>query len=98
MGTDSSAAQPAPERTANESGLTRADGLWFEDCGLIIQAEKTLFRVSRDYLAAQSPIFRDMFLLPPPKDADMMDGCPFVLLPDSAEDVTIFLKAMMFYE
>jgi hypothetical protein len=98
MGTDSSAAQPAPERTANESGLMRANGLWFEDCGLIIQAEKTLFRVSRDYLAAQSPIFRDMFLLPPPKDADMMDGCPFVLLPDSAEDVTIFLKAMMFYE
>ncbi|KAJ6502690.1 hypothetical protein C8R47DRAFT_1193037 [Mycena vitilis] len=38
-----------------------------------------------------------MFLLPPPRDTDMMDGCPFVLLPDSAENVTAFLKALLHY-
>ncbi|KAJ7149696.1 hypothetical protein C8R46DRAFT_915824 [Mycena filopes] len=78
-------------------GLTRAEGLWFEDCGLIIQAETTIFRVSRDLLAFHSPVFKDMLSLPPPTSADMMDGCPFVLLPDTAEDVTAFLKALLHY-
>ncbi|KAJ7790457.1 hypothetical protein B0H13DRAFT_2689976 [Mycena leptocephala] len=79
-------------------GLTRADGLWFQDCGLIIQAETTLFRVSRDFLAMRSPVFRDMLSMPTPKDAEMMGGCPFVCLPDSAEDITYFLKALLYYE
>ncbi|KAK6969094.1 hypothetical protein R3P38DRAFT_2588728 [Favolaschia claudopus] len=70
----------------------------FEDCGLIIQAENTLFRVSRDFLALQSPVFKDMLLLPPPKPTDMIDGCPFVILPDRAEDVTVFLKALIYYD
>ncbi|KAJ7100389.1 hypothetical protein C8R44DRAFT_642011 [Mycena epipterygia] len=77
-------------------GLTRAEGLWFADCGLIIQAESTLFRISRDYLAAHSPVFRDMLSLPTPPDADIMDGCPFVRLPDSAADVTVFFKALLY--
>ncbi|KAJ6535567.1 hypothetical protein B0H19DRAFT_432915 [Mycena capillaripes] len=78
--------------------LMRADGLWFEDCGLIVRAEKTLFRISKHHLASHSPIFRDMLLLPQPPNAEMMDGCPLVHLPDSAEDVTFFLKALMFYD
>jgi hypothetical protein len=84
--------------TGSQPGLTRADGLWFQDCGLIIQAETTLFRVSRDFLAMRSPVFRDMLSMPTPKDADMMEGCPFVCLPDSAEDITYFLKALLYYE
>ncbi|KAK6995853.1 hypothetical protein R3P38DRAFT_2656041 [Favolaschia claudopus] len=82
----------------NMDELTRAPDLWFEDCGLIIQAEKTIFRVSRDFLALQSPVFRDMLSLPPPKTADMMLGCPFVFLPDPAQDVTVFLKALIFHD
>ncbi|KAJ6553258.1 hypothetical protein B0H19DRAFT_949484 [Mycena capillaripes] len=78
--------------------LTRAEGLWFQDCGLVIQAETTIFRVSREFLAMQSPIFRDMLSLPPPEDADMMDGCPFVFLPDKAEDVAVFLKALLHFD
>ncbi|KAJ6460070.1 hypothetical protein C8R47DRAFT_1027932 [Mycena vitilis] len=81
-----------------QAELTRAEGLWFEDCGLIIQADTTLFRISRDFLAAQSTIFKDMLSLPPPSDAEMMDGCPFVLLPDEAEDVTVFFKALLYYD
>ncbi|KAJ7611181.1 hypothetical protein FB45DRAFT_803973 [Roridomyces roridus] len=77
---------------------TRAEGLWFEDCGLIIQAENTLFRVSRDFLATQSPVFRDMLAIPTPPDAETRDGCPFVRLPDSATDVTVFLKAMVYFD
>ncbi|KAJ7155206.1 hypothetical protein C8R46DRAFT_911049 [Mycena filopes] len=78
--------------------LTRAEGLWFEDCGLIIQAETTLFRVSRDFLAMRSPVFGDMLSLPPPKNAELMEGCPFVRLPDGAEDMTYFLKALLYSE
>ncbi|KAJ7166187.1 hypothetical protein C8R46DRAFT_1351592 [Mycena filopes] len=89
MDTDDSAPEPQ---------LTRAEGLWFDDCGLIIQAERTLFRVSRDFLATRSPVFGDMLSLPTPQDAELMEGCPFVRLPDSAEDVTYFLKALLYYE
>ncbi|KAJ7686462.1 hypothetical protein B0H14DRAFT_2422079 [Mycena olivaceomarginata] len=60
----------------------RAEGLWFEDCSLIIQAERTLFRVSGHFLATRSPVFADMISLPTPKDAETKNGCPFVLLPD----------------
>ncbi|KAJ7656803.1 hypothetical protein DFH06DRAFT_1198614 [Mycena polygramma] len=79
-------------------GLTRAEGLWFADCGLIIQAENTLFRVSRDILAIQSSVFQGMISLPAPREQDTMDGCPFVRLPDSAEDIAAFLRAIFYYD
>ncbi|KAJ7172921.1 hypothetical protein C8R43DRAFT_676404 [Mycena crocata] len=88
----------SPAQIQPSSSLIRAEGLWFEDCGLIIQAERMIFRISRDFLAMQSPVFSDMLSLPTPKDADMMEGCPFVLLPDSASDVTVFLKALVHYD
>ncbi|KAJ6472372.1 hypothetical protein C8R47DRAFT_1295900 [Mycena vitilis] len=90
------ASSPTSLDAPSSAPLTRADGLWFEDCGLIIQAESTVFRVSRDYLALQSTVFRDMLSMPQPKDADMMDGCPVVVLPDSADDVTFLLKALLY--
>ncbi|KAJ7456053.1 hypothetical protein FB451DRAFT_1143508 [Mycena latifolia] len=86
------------ESTQRDSGLTRAEGLWFEDCGLIIQAERRIFRVSRDVIAIQSPVFHDMLSLPTPSDADTMYGCPFVILPDSAADVDAFLRALFYYD
>ncbi|KAJ7456059.1 hypothetical protein FB451DRAFT_1407396 [Mycena latifolia] len=57
-----------------------------------------LLRVSRYFLAARSPVFKHMLALPTSKDADMMDGCPFLRLPDNAEDITVFLKALLYYE
>ncbi|KAF7352240.1 BTB domain-containing protein [Mycena venus] len=83
--------------SSEQTGLTRAEGLWFEDCGLIIQAENTIFRISRDWLALQSPIFQDMLALPIPVDAEKMEGYPFVRLPDTAEEVSVFLKALLCY-
>ncbi|KAF7297655.1 BTB domain-containing protein [Mycena kentingensis (nom. inval.)] len=76
----------------------KAEGLWWEDCGLVIQAENTVYRVSRDQLASHSPVFRDMLLLPPPQDAETFEGCPLVRLPDKAEDVTTFFKALFSYD
>ncbi|KAF7352239.1 hypothetical protein MVEN_01187300 [Mycena venus] len=86
---------PSPNPTP--LSLTRAEGLWLENCGFIIQAEDTIFRVSRDLLAIHSPIFRDMLALPMIVDAEMIEGCLFVRLPDGAEEVTVFLKALLYY-
>ncbi|KAJ7796008.1 hypothetical protein B0H14DRAFT_2620341 [Mycena olivaceomarginata] len=55
---------PAHTPSKSEDGLTRAQDLWFQDCGLIIQAENTIFRVSGAILAVQSTVFRDMLSLP----------------------------------
>ncbi|KAJ6492275.1 hypothetical protein C8R45DRAFT_825347, partial [Mycena sanguinolenta] len=78
--------------------VTRAEGLWFEDCGLIIQAESTVFRVSGAILATHSVVFRDMLSLPKPPNADNIDGCPFVVLPDAEKDVDSFLRAVFYPE
>ncbi|KAJ6549933.1 hypothetical protein B0H19DRAFT_884254, partial [Mycena capillaripes] len=57
-----------------------------------------LFRISRDFLATQSLVFRHILSTPPPTAADMMEGCSFVRLPDSAQDVTYFFKALIYSE
>nr|GAT50392.1 predicted protein [Mycena chlorophos] len=78
--------------------LIRCPDLWFNDCGLVIRADDTVFRVSRDFMAAQSPIFRDMLALPTPDNAELYEGCPMVTLPDSKDDVTVFLKALVYHD
>ncbi|KAJ7061820.1 hypothetical protein C8F01DRAFT_1138437 [Mycena amicta] len=83
---------------SDTENLVRCEDLWFSDCGLVIRAEKTVFRVSRDVMAFHSPIFRDMLALPTPASAESFEGCPLVSLPDTAEDVTYFLKALIHYD
>ncbi|KAJ7232025.1 hypothetical protein B0H12DRAFT_1029158 [Mycena haematopus] len=73
---------------------TRVERLWFEDGSLVVQAEQSLFRVIRTVLAACSPVFNVMLAFTPPPDAETLDGCPLVRLPDSAQDVTCFLRAI----
>jgi hypothetical protein len=72
----------------------RVPGLWFEDGSLVIQAGTSQFRVYRGTLAARSPVFQDMLSFPQPPNADLVDGCPVVRLPDAATEVTSFLKAL----
>ncbi|KAJ6548108.1 hypothetical protein DFH09DRAFT_989153 [Mycena vulgaris] len=73
---------------------TRVEELWFSDSGLVVQAGLSLFRVSGAVLAARSPVFKDMLAFPQPPDAETIDGCPVVRLPDSAQDVTTFFRAI----
>jgi hypothetical protein len=79
---------PAQTLSKSEDGLTRAQDLWFQDCGLRSDYPG-IFRVSGTILAVQSTVFRDM--LSTPAATDTIDGCPFVLLPDTAEDTGNFL-------
>ncbi|KAJ7684254.1 hypothetical protein DFH06DRAFT_1155121 [Mycena polygramma] len=78
----------------DENTPTRVEQLWFSDGGLVVQAEQSLFRVSSGILAARSLVFQDMLLLNQPPDAETIEGCPVVRLPDSAADVTCFFRAI----
>ncbi|KAJ7735564.1 hypothetical protein DFH07DRAFT_753823 [Mycena maculata] len=71
------------------ASLVRSPDVWFE----VLQAETTLFRVYRGVLAAQSPIFRDTFAIPQPPTQETYEGCPLVVLHDSASDLRHFLTA-----
>ncbi|KAJ7119165.1 hypothetical protein C8R44DRAFT_878665 [Mycena epipterygia] len=72
----------------------RVEGLWFEDGNLVLAAENSQYRVHRGILAARSPVFQDMLAFPQPTDSELVEGCPLVRLPDSATEVTVFLKAI----
>ncbi|KAJ7612069.1 hypothetical protein FB45DRAFT_843338 [Roridomyces roridus] len=72
----------------------RIPELWFDDGSIIVQAGNSQFRVHRSILAACSPVFKDMLSFPQPADAELVEGCPVVHLPDAPEEVTVFLKAI----
>jgi hypothetical protein len=77
-------------------GLLRSDDLWFNDGNIVLRAENTVYRVHIGMLAGNSSVFRTMLALPQPagNDAETYDGCPLVLMPDSAYDMDQFLKAL----
>ncbi|KAJ7160639.1 hypothetical protein C8R43DRAFT_1063871 [Mycena crocata] len=84
--------------TSTMANLKRCEDLWFGDCGLIVRAENTLLRVSREMLAARSPVFADMLSFSQPDDAEMIDGCPVVTLLDLSREVTVFFWALLNHE
>lgn len=76
--------------------LVRSDLLWLDDGNIVLQADTTLYKVHRSTLALHSPVFDDMFRLPQVfSDAkqEMIDGCPLVVLHDTAEDIDLMLRA-----
>ncbi|KAJ7159359.1 hypothetical protein C8R43DRAFT_1234077 [Mycena crocata] len=77
-----------------EEPLHRVENLWFEDGGIVIKAQNTLYRVFRGILEQQSPIFADMFSIPQPQNAETIEGLPVAEIPDAAEDVTVFFRAI----
>ncbi|KAH8826498.1 hypothetical protein DL96DRAFT_1608158 [Flagelloscypha sp. PMI_526] len=77
------------------SSQERSSDLWFEDGNLIVRAGGRLFKVYRGILAAQSPVFSDMFSLPPTHDQEILDGCPLVELLDDPDSVEFFLRAVL---
>ncbi|KAK7036043.1 BTB domain-containing protein, partial [Favolaschia claudopus] len=76
----------------------RLEDLWFDDGNLVIQAQSTLYRVYRGFLSSRSTVFEDMLAFPQPPDAELVEGCPLVRLPDPENEVTPFLKAIFLPE
>ncbi|KAJ6572752.1 hypothetical protein DFH09DRAFT_982079 [Mycena vulgaris] len=87
------AADSEPEIESQED-CTRVNDLWFADHGLVLRAGNRLFRVSGGILAARSSVFRDMMSIPQPESQPLIDGCPVVVLHDSAVDAEYFLRAI----
>lgn len=69
--------------------------IWFDDGNIVLQAEDTVFRVYKGVLACHSVIFKDMFDLPQPNEVQRYDGCELVVIPESSQDLEIFLKALL---
>jgi hypothetical protein len=76
----------------------RSEDLWLDGGNLVIRAEDVVFKVLAAQLSIASSIFKDMLGVPQPPSAsaETYEGVPFVLLPDSAFDITQFLKAIMY--
>ncbi|KAL4245875.1 hypothetical protein ABKN59_009203 [Abortiporus biennis] len=77
--------------------VVRCNDLWYDDGGVVLQAESTLFRVYPGILATHSIVFKNKFAsLKSENREDMYDGeCPLVHIPgEKAADVRIFLLAL----
>lgn len=81
----------------NRDGWTRHPELYLTDGSLVILVESTLFRVYSGLLAIHSEAFRGMVDAGSSKvsEESSYDGCPLVMLSDTAEDVAHFLRATM---
>ncbi|EIW56904.1 uncharacterized protein TRAVEDRAFT_77609, partial [Trametes versicolor FP-101664 SS1] len=77
----------------------RDEEFWFEDGSIILIARDVEFRVFKGILAKHSPLFGDMFSLPPGPPPESSQGtaaaaesCPVVHLSDSPEDFRHVLR------
>ncbi|KZS99886.1 uncharacterized protein LAESUDRAFT_688821 [Laetiporus sulphureus 93-53] len=80
------------------NALVRHRDFWFCDGSVVLRAENTLFRVHTSLLSRKSQFFSDLFSMPQPavpgENDEMLDGCPLLVLDDSAEDAANLLKAL----
>lgn len=67
--------------------IKRSPRFWFDDGSVVLQAENTQFRVHQTLLSLHSEIMKSCFSCPQPQDAEGLEGCPVVRLPDSALDI-----------
>ena len=83
---------------AFQEGPQRSD-VWYDDGNVVLQAENILFKVYRGVLSQQSPFFNDLFTLPQESDeSEKYEGCPLVLMHDTANDARVFLKAIFDFQ
>lgn len=76
--------------------LERSD-IWYDDGNIVLQAQNHQFKVYRGVLAGSSSVFKDMFSLPqpPPKDNDLVEGCPIVQLSDKWRELRWILQLIL---
>ncbi|OCH84594.1 hypothetical protein OBBRIDRAFT_390244 [Obba rivulosa] len=71
--------------------------LWFEDGNIILVADRGGFRLYRGVLSARSAVFRDLFCVPQPGDAEIYEGCPVVRLHDKQDELWYLLRVLFGY-
>jgi len=67
---------------------------WFPDGSITLIAGNFEFRVHQGILAMQSEVFKDIFSIPQPEDAEQIDGCPIVHLSDPPADIAEVLSIL----
>jgi len=75
--------------------IQRDAEFWFPDGNVVLVASGFGFRVYQGLLARDSPFFADLFSLPQPNHAEVLDGCPIVHLTDFHEDLRILLRVQL---
>jgi len=76
------------EPPLSNSDITKSAEFWFHDGSVVLQAQSTQFRVHMTVLSLHSTVFRDMFSMPQPAEAELtIEGCPIVHVSDTAQDV-----------
>ncbi|KAJ7240835.1 hypothetical protein B0H12DRAFT_1134223 [Mycena haematopus] len=89
-----SSSHPAKRQRTEDAPITRSE-IWYEDGSLVLQTQKTQFRVHWGVLAKQSSFFRHLQSQPLPSDQPTLDGCPIIELPDDdVDDVEHLLTAV----
>ena len=78
---------------AHSQAYKRGD-LWLDDGNVVLIAQNTAFRVHKSVLSRNSEVFRDMFTMPQPTDAETYEGCPVVHLQDSWKALGYILSAL----
>lgn len=93
---NSSSSQPLDEApNATTSPPTQPHpSLWFKDGSIVFRTQTTLFKVHQSTLASHSSVFAGMFNMPQPPGQEIIQDCPVVDMPDSADDFARLLKAM----
>ncbi|TBU22185.1 hypothetical protein BD311DRAFT_733341 [Dichomitus squalens] len=76
------------------SEITRHPRFWFDDGNLVLLAGTIGFKVYRGLLAAQSPVFQDLFASATHAEEEY-GGCPVVRLTDSPQDWSQLLDVLL---
>ena len=80
---------------SSESARNYEQGdVWLEDGNVVLVAEGTAFKVHQSVLSRNSEVFRDMFTVPQPSDAETFAGAPVVHLQDSKSMLKYVLAAL----
>lgn len=74
------------------SKLRRSSEFWYQDGTIIFVAQDTAFRIYRGLLAQHSIVFRGLFMVPQPEDAEQIDGCLVVRISDHPRDFEYMLR------
>ncbi|KAF9554986.1 hypothetical protein CPC08DRAFT_821334 [Agrocybe pediades] len=89
--------EDASDTASKQDESPQKSYLWFEDGNVVLQAEKTLFRVHKTVLALHSEFFADMFSIchSQHESQPMFEaGCPLISTADSAADLTCLLSSI----
>lgn len=92
--TDSVDGAPIAKQVEAAPGAPVRSDIWYHDGSIIIEAERTQFRVHQTVLAQHSAFFQGMLTVPQPKGEPMLEGCPIVPLTDTAVDVAHLLRLL----